>query len=288
MARLHPWPVNTGTIDFIQHINVDPEIVWSRLSTAAGLETWLGTTSATIPVEPGATFSLSWEAAGWRSGQTHFGYTGSVEKVIPNVLLALNWRLPKSGLMTQLSIQLQQSFAAFGKDAGTETDVWLTHAGFPSSGVAAHEFDGHNRHWRQALGQLAADLEGRPPKPQPYVLVGLKFVGGTEADGLLVEDVAVGSPADLAGIRRDDMIRSVNGARLTTLDDFHEWIDHCEIGDSGLFDLSGRVVSVPVESVEEAMTRVRIRHEGGWSGLTSLGDAQATHESVAPAASSVK
>lgn len=272
MTRLHPWPIATTTVDFIQHINVAPDVIWPRLTTVEGLRSWLGVSSASIPAERGEPFYMRWETRGWASRKVEFGYEGTVERYVPNELLALNYRLPHSGLMTQLSIQLQQSFAAFGHDAGLETDIWLTHSGFPEHGLGRFELDGHSRHWRQALGLLAADLEQRPPKPQPYVLVGLKFVGGQPGEGLLIEDVAEGSPADVAGIRPGDILRAVNERDLEALDDFHDWIDHCAVGDSGLFTLSDRTVSVPVESVEDAMKRIRIRHADEWTGLASLGD----------------
>jgi len=271
MARLHPWSVETTTIDFVQHINVAPEDVWPRLTTEEGLRTWLGVSTAVIPVRKGEPFCMRWEARGWASGKVDFGYEGTVERFQPTELLALNYRLPHSGVMTQLSIQLQQSFAAFGNDAGRECDLWLTHAGFPSDGVGRYEFDGHNRHWRQGLGMLAADLEGRPAKPQPYVLVGLKCVGGQPGHGLLIEDVAGGSPADLAGIRPGEILKSVNGRPLEALDDFHDWIDHCSVGDSGLFEFADRTITVPVESVEDAILRVRVRHADEWNELASLG-----------------
>ncbi|NUO98844.1 MAG: PDZ domain-containing protein [Nonomuraea sp.] len=265
MANLHPWPRTENTIDFIQHIRVAPEVIWSELSTEEGLTRWLGLTSASMPLEEGAPFHLTWEARGKVSGERFLSFTGTVRKVIPNRLLALDWVLPFGKDTTHLSLQIQPSFAMFGVDVGPECDLWLIHSGFPAHGVGFFEFDGHSRHWRQGVGDLAAHLEERPGKPTPYALAGLQFVGGAPDQGLLVYDVIQGSPAEQAGIRPGDLIRSVEGMALASLDDFHDWIDERKPGESGEFELADRTVKVTVESVEDARKRLLVRQGDQWT-----------------------
>ncbi|MFD1936710.1 PDZ domain-containing protein [Nonomuraea mangrovi] len=265
MANLHPWPRTENTIDFIQHIRVAPEVIWRELTTEEGLTRWLGLTSASMPLEEGAPFHLTWEARGKVSGEKFLRFTGTVRKVIPNRLLALDWILPFGGDVTHLSLQIQPSFSMFGVDVGPECDLWLIHSGFPTQGVGFFEFDGHSRHWRQGVGDLAAHLEERPGKPTPYALAGLQFVGGAPDLGLLVYDVIQGSPAEQAGIRPNDIIRSVEGMALHSLDDFHDWIDERKPGESGEFELADRTVKVTVESVEDARNRLLIKQGDQWT-----------------------
>jgi uncharacterized protein YndB with AHSA1/START domain len=264
MANLHPWPRQGNTVDFIQHVQVGAERVWQAFTTEDGLKQWLRVTDAGIPLEPGADFSFSWETRGRASGQTRHGYSGRVAKVVAPRLLALEWRLPFSKVTTYFSVQIQPSFALFGEDRGPECDIWIIHSGFPSEGTGLFEFDGHFRHWRQAIGDLAAWLEDRPGKPTPYALAGLQFVGGAPREGILVYDVIEGSPADQAGIRPGDIIRSVDGHPMAALDDFHDWIDERHPGESGVFALADRSVKVTVESVEDARNRFLIRRGEEW------------------------
>lgn len=264
MANLHPWPRKGNTIDFVQHVLVPPERVWQAFTQEKDLQHWLRVTTADIPLTEGMPFHLSWETRGRASGKTTHGYHGQVAKVVERKLLALEWILPFSEETTHFSMQVQQSFALFGEDRGSECDIWIIHSGFPTEGTGFFEFDGHFRHWRQAIGDLAAWLEDRPGKPTPYALAGLQFVGGAPEVGLLISDVIEDSPADRAGILPGEIIEAVDGQRLHSLDDFHDWIDELRPGDSGVLRVNGRDAEVTVESVEEARNRFLIRQGEEW------------------------
>jgi uncharacterized protein YndB with AHSA1/START domain len=264
MANLHPWTRKGNVIDFAQHVQASPERVWQAFTTEEGLRQWLKVTSGDIPLSPGAPFSLAWHTQGRVSGKKTHGYSGRVVKVLPPRLLALEWRLPLSRAITHFSLQVQPSFALFGEERGPECDIWIIHSGFPTEGTGLFEFDGHFRHWRQTIGDLAAWLEGRPGKPTPYSLAGLQFAGGAPGEGILVLDVVEGSPAHRAGIVPGDVIRSVDGRPLAALDDFHDWIDERQPGESGIFSLADRDVKVTVESVEDARNRLLIRQGDAW------------------------
>jgi uncharacterized protein YndB with AHSA1/START domain len=264
MSNLHPWPQTGHTIDFIQHVRADPQRVWEALTTEDGLRRWLRVTDAEIPTTAGRPYRLTWESIGRAGGRNTRVQEGVVAAVSSPVLLALEWRLPTSGAMTYLSVQIQQSYALFGESREQECDIWLIHSGFPTHGVAMFEYDGYLRHWRQDIGVLAAWLEARPGKPTPYALAGLQFVGGAYGVGLLVADVFIGSPAHEAGIVAGDIIRAVDGHPLHSLDDFHEWIDARMPGESGRFTLTDREVTVTVESVEAARARFQLRQGDVW------------------------
>lgn len=264
MANLHPWTRQGHTIDFTHHVQVSPERVWQAFVTEEGLQRWLKVSRADIPLTPGAAFSLTWETQGRLTGQTIHGYHGLVHQVIPDRLLALEWVLPFSKETTYFSLQIQPSFALFGEDRGPECDIWIIHSGFPTEGIGLFEYDGHFRHWRQAIGDLAAWLEERPGKPTPYALAGLQFVGGAANTGLMVSDVIIDSPAHRAGIQPGDLIRAVDSHGLHSLDDFHDWIDERRPGESGVFRLADRDVTVTVEGIEDARKRFLIRQGEGW------------------------
>jgi uncharacterized protein YndB with AHSA1/START domain len=259
----HPWSRRGLTIDFVQHIRADPAIVWNRISTEDGLQKWMRLSTAELPLSAGEPFAFGSQTRGRLHTEVRTIY-GTVHSVVPEKLLALEYVLPWSGSKTYLSMQIQQSFALFGTDHGAECDLWIIHDGFPDQGIGLFEHDGYFRHWRQAVGDLAAQVEGRPGKPTPYALAGLQFVGGANNVGLLVADVMIDSPAHVAGIVNGDIIAAVDGRRLHSLDDFHDWIDERQPGESGTFTLQDRQVKVTVESVEQARGRFQISQGDVW------------------------
>lgn len=263
MANMHPWPRVGLAVDFVQHVSVSPQEVWDAFVNEDQLRKWLRVTSAEIPLVAGERYHLTTEVKGRGIDRVRV-IEGKVAAVIPNRLLALEWKLLYAGEPTCFSLQIQQSFAMFGKECGAECDIWITHSGFPESGKGLFEYDGYSRHWRQAIGELAAYLEHRPGKPAPYCLVGLQFVGGAQNVGLLVASTVAESPADAAGIRPGDIIESVDGTPLHSLDDFHDWIDVRQPGESGLFQLQDRQVRVTTESVETARERLLVRQGDSW------------------------
>jgi uncharacterized protein YndB with AHSA1/START domain len=264
VANLHPWPRQGNCIDFVQHIRADRSAIWDCLTTEDGLRRWLRNSTGHIPVTNGASFALKWETRGKASGLQTFSYEGQVNLAIPPKLLAVEFILPCSRVTTCLSFQIQASFNLFGSSQSDESDLWLIHSGFPQAGLGLFEYDGFFRHWRQDIGALAAHLEGRPRKPDPYGLVGLQFVGGAPGVGLLVADAIVGSPAQHAGIKTGDIINAVDGVPLASLDDFHDWIDNRSPGETGVLSVNGQETLVEIEDVKVARQRFAIRHNTEW------------------------
>lgn len=250
MGERHPVPRQGRTVDFIQHIRAGTDAIWAALTTREGLASWLHATDADIPPAPGADFYIRWSAPGMTSG-TDDCDRGTVLAYEPPRYLALEWHASQMATTTYLSFHVQPSFYPYGKEYENDTDLHLIHSGFPEEGPDAFEYDGALRHWRQVIGELAAELEGRPGKPIPYSLAGLKFVGGLPGKGLLIRDVIAGSPADKAGIRPGELLRAVDGAELSSLDDFHAWIDGKPAGVTGVFRLSDREVKVTIADVAE-------------------------------------
>jgi len=117
---------------------------------------------------------------------------------------------------------------------------------------------------RSRLDSLAAGRTRR----RPTLGVGLapaaaarrlrRSVGLPERDGLLVRGVEEGSPADAAGLAEGDLLVSIAGRALTTIDDLYDALDTASPGDS--FELvvvrgtEERTVTVvfPAEEADEA------------------------------------
>lgn len=270
MGDIHPWPRRGLTIDFLQHVRVGVERVWTAFTTESELQQWLGVSRADLPLTVGEPFSLQWETQGRASGETTHGYTGTVHEVISGRLLALDWDLQFAEGTTHFSLQLEPSFMEYGFEREPECDIWIVQSGFPTEGNGLFEYDGMLRHWRQVVGNLVAWLEDRPAKSNPYAVAGMEIVGGARDQGILVADVVVDAPAHKAGIRPGDVIRSIDGGPLHSLDDFHDWIVARSHGESGDFELAdGRKVTVTVESVEVALERFRVRHGESWDAPDS-------------------
>ncbi|MFF1542154.1 PDZ domain-containing protein [Microbacterium sp. NPDC058269] len=250
------------TIDFVQHIRATKEEIWEKLTTEVGVNSWLKSSSVTMPSTVGERFSIGTRLYGMQSGLDWYEYDGEILEYIENQQLTLSWKIPELDVPTTVSLSVDPSYFPLGVEYERDVDLRLIHTGFPSEGRGVFEYDGFFRHWRQALGDLAAQLEGRPGKPTPYALVGLTYVGGAPGKGLLVRDVIIDSPASQAGIRPGDRILSVEGRELESLDEFHDWIDERRHGESGLFVLQDREVTVTVEGVEHALARRQLQRSG--------------------------
>ncbi|MEO3790425.1 PDZ domain-containing protein [Nonomuraea sp. B10E15] len=261
---LHPWDRRGRTIDFIRSIRASQDEIWERLSTPAGIKSWLRMSEVELELKEGGAFRFALHTQGRADVAASHEIVGRVKEAVPGWLLALEYPLPASGVWTDLSFQLRPSYPVFHQDYPVECDLWLTHSGFPHEGLGLFEFDGHHRHWRQRVLDLAVDVEGRPPLPRPSCLSGLQFVGGATGIGLLVSQAIKGSPADVAGIREGDVLVSVNGIRMNALDDFHDWIDECEPGDVGEVRLQDRTVRLATEDYETARRRFLLRADEDW------------------------
>ena len=75
-------------------------------------------------------------------GGTH-SPSGVYEKVVANELLVFSWKWADSELITRVTIEFRELGAA-------ETELRLTHEGFPDSGIA----DKHEEGWTGCLARL--------------------------------------------------------------------------------------------------------------------------------------
>lgn len=78
-----------------------------------------------------------------KNGET-YSPSGVYEKVVPNEQLVFSWKWADSELITRVTVD----FRAVG---GTETELTLTHEGFPETEMR----DRHNEGWEGCLSRLA-------------------------------------------------------------------------------------------------------------------------------------
>lgn len=249
-----------SAIDFAQHIRATPTQIWRALTDEHELKTWLKLSEAQMSTHPGDRFSWRWKFGVRES----YGYGGVILAADDGKYLELQWEMPECDAVTTVHIRLKAAFYGLERDYGG-TDLHLIHAGIPQNKRGLFEWDGHNRHWRQGMGELAAYVEGRPGKPRPGAIAGLLYIGGAPGQGLLVRDVIIGSGAQEAGIRAGDRIMAVDDRTMNSLDDFHEWIDYCSPGDIGTFILQDRTTQVvlrPPEQMAELISAIQRKEDG--------------------------
>ncbi|HVY61842.1 MAG TPA: PDZ domain-containing protein, partial [Planctomycetota bacterium] len=69
----------------------------------------------------------------------------------------------------------------------------------------------------------------------------LGLVAQSGEQGLLIDEIAAGSPADKAGLKRGDVIKAVNGARIARLDDLRAALEGKKPGDELAFEVSRKI-----------------------------------------------
>jgi len=97
--------------------------------------------------------------------------------------------------------------------------------------------------WRTELQVLKAYVEtGEDIRPKVWkgVLMGLRFVTSLRDDapsGVRVIDVLAGTPAAVAGLRREDVITGVDGTKVGNFVEFRAEVSHFFPGDTATFHL---------------------------------------------------
>ena len=65
-----------------------------------------------------------------------------------------------------------------------------------------------------------------------------ELIGRESVHGVLVEQVSPGGPADLAGVRSDDIIIAINGATITEVADLVSYLgEYASPGDSAVLTI---------------------------------------------------
>lgn len=100
-------------------------------------------------------------------------------------------------------------------------------------------------------------------------------LGLNDVDGVIVSDVSKGGPADAAGIKREDVIKGINGKEVKIVDDLLSIIRETSPEDIVAVDISrrGKMASVKVKlgRLKESMGEEMMAPEMGGQGMMEQG-----------------
>jgi uncharacterized protein YndB with AHSA1/START domain len=209
------------------------ERVWQAWITPAEVCVWNKLRNAEMPTRVGGVLHWEFDIAG--TIEHHF--LARLMATEPGRFQEYEWFGETGDAPTRMRIEMVES----GSD---RTEVFIEHSGFAETQHARMEFDGHDHHWGHNTERLAAYLENRPTTLAHQVRTGIIPLGGTTDLGMMIKDVAVGSAAEVAGIRPKDVLVSINGRPMRCIEDLHVWLDEATPGTVATFELADRTVEV--------------------------------------------
>jgi uncharacterized protein YndB with AHSA1/START domain len=210
--------------------------VWSAWTDPDEILRWLELKDVKVPAEVGDQLLWSFD----RHGRLPLIFTARLTVLLPREFLAYDWDVPGNDQPTKVTVELSVP------EQGS-TQIEVHHAGFSETLESRLEFDGYDHHWWHYLERLAAYLEDRPFQFHTTLTpprTGIIPLGVTPDAGMVVKDVVIGSAAEEAGIRPGDAIRSIDGAVLTEMEDFHKFLDVAVAGQVSRFELDDRTVEL--------------------------------------------
>ncbi|NUT93068.1 MAG: PDZ domain-containing protein [Saccharothrix sp.] len=215
--------------------------VWDKLFDADAARGWLGVAAFVLPQRAGAGFCWLYDPG----ASVPSACVGRVLEVRPHRLLRLRLALTSSGAETEVTLALSEQDG--------RTTVSLRHGGFPEDGTGPFEHDGWAHGWEHHLELLGDHLDGTPNDYHSghRAELGVIPVGVVAGRGVLVERVAVGTPADAAGLRAGDLIRGADEDVFDSMEDFDRWIDARVPGEQVRLRVGDR--SVPVVLRDKAL-----------------------------------
>ncbi|MEV6983727.1 SRPBCC domain-containing protein [Sphaerisporangium sp. NPDC051017] len=215
------------------------ERVWQTIFDPGAAEHWLGTVASVMPEREGAALCWVYDA-GARMPTT---YSGRIEVLDRLRRLELVIRLIACDAEIRMTFELTDVPADSGD---THTRLKLRQDGFPTDGNGRFERDGFLHHWDHFLELLGDYLDGTPKNYHTMhkTELGVIPVGAVRGEGMLVQDVAVGAPADLAGVRAGDVIRSCGDFLFGSLDDLDAWVESHRPGERVELLVGDRLVPV--------------------------------------------
>ncbi|RSN34676.1 hypothetical protein DL990_13655 [Amycolatopsis sp. WAC 01416] len=232
----------TTTIAPVSHdvvLHHTPDRVWDKIFDGEAARGWLGVAGFVMPERQGAAFCWFYDAGPTMPSAD----VGRITALQRPERLTLLLRLAQSQVDSRVTLLLTRT------DNG-HTALRLTHAGFPDDRIGRFERDGWEHGWEHHLELLADHLDGRANNYQigHRAVLGVVPVGVTEGDGILVSKVRSGSPADLAGVRPGDVIRSADQVVFDSMEDFDEWIDDRRPGDQVILRVGDRSLAAVLEA----------------------------------------
>ncbi|MER7848897.1 SRPBCC domain-containing protein [Kitasatospora sp. NPDC096077] len=209
--------------------------IWNLMFDAEAARTWLGVAGYVMPEQQGAAFCWLFDTGSPKPT----AFTGRLTTIKPQQHIEMQWELASCAADTRLIWEFHET----GEE---RTTVVLRHADFPDSGLGPFEHDGYAHHWGHILDGLQAYANGEPRDTlhRHGAMLGLIPVGAAPDHGLLVKEIIRDSPAEHAGLRPGDYIRSANDTVIRCFDDWDDWIDQRVPGETVRLQLADRVIEV--------------------------------------------
>ena len=222
-------------------IKADRAALWSLWTDPTKLQAWLPVSSVMGPLKIGAPFS--WEALAPFVAPVRT--TGRVRRLEPGQAIELEIDLRFSPEPSILTVEFT---GAPGAPGAAGTVVEIRHHNLPEDDLGLFETNGYGHYWWQHLESLTACAEKRPSDHHHPFHVGVYFVGGHPAVGVLVGGVVRDSIADQAGLRAGDVVQKVDGMPVRSIVEFDTWLDAAAPGSTAAFSLLRTELSVRIPS----------------------------------------
>jgi uncharacterized protein YndB with AHSA1/START domain len=234
-----------ATVTAHGEMRADPAEVWELWTDPSRMGEWLPVSSTTGPLRVGAPFT--WQAAA--PFVLPVRTTGRVRRLEARRALELELDMRFSAAPSTLKVELT------GSSGAGHTSVAIHHENLPDDDLGLFETNGYGHYWLQHLESLTACAERRASDHHHGVQVGVYFVGGHPAVGVLVGGVVRNSPVHHAGLRAGDVIQAVDGVPVRSIVEFDAWLDAATPGSTARLSLLRTELSVRIPQ--------HTRHEGG-------------------------
>ncbi len=205
---------NTQSVKVVRIINVPPQEVFEVFAYECRLREWMSDGARTQP-RKGGLFEVRWNSG--------YEARGLFTAWKPPSKLAFTWNSVMEPGETTVQVTL--------KPVEGGTKVMLTHSGFGAGKKWAGRAEECEREWNGGLDNLKSTLEtgvdlrelGRPR-------IGVGFETAEGNVGVLLTAVISGSPAELAGLCKGDVIVRMGGRKVSNQDDFIAIFSSCRAG----------------------------------------------------------
>jgi hypothetical protein len=205
-------PVRETKISICRNVKSREEDCWLALSSADGAAKWLEAAEYVMPADGLGPFRWA-----FRHGPRVHVYSGESTVSQEHHTIEMVWPLCSIEHDTVVRITFASSQVS--------TDVRVVQSGFPDTPLGRVEADLHEHHWGHILDALSMFLGAGTHRGGHPAITGIVPMGAAPPLGLVVKDVLPGSPADDAGIGAGDIIRTLDGADIGSMDEFDAWLD---------------------------------------------------------------
>jgi uncharacterized protein YndB with AHSA1/START domain len=203
-----------STVKLTRLINAPPQEVFDSFQYESRLREWMCDGTRTVP-HKGGLFHV-W----WNSG---YEARGVFTTYLPPRALAFTWTSPYEPGDTVVKVTL--------KPVEGGTRVMLTHSGFGAGKKWAGRAEESEREWNGGLDNLKSVLEtGIDLRQLNQPRLGLGWESAPDNAGALLTMIISGGPADLAGLRKGDVLVSFAGRKVRNEDDLMTAFRSCRAG----------------------------------------------------------